>query len=312
MTSLDAEKLSLQWNEFQMNQVDSYRRMRLATDFSDVTLACEDGRQIYAHRVILASSSSFFQGVLTKLMHSHPLIFLRGVPHSQLSAIVDFIYLGQAEVQQKDLDAFLEVARGLGVKGLTEKGKDGIPSSVEGNILEKTPHEDEISQLMGDPLKLTVFKCDECGKTYSTKGSLRTHRYMHNKENRKKSEVSSQVEKGNQELGAKDGKRCDVNILEQNRNTGTEERDGGLHLSSMAENIAGTPTVCINETDQLIQNTLNLAAFKCDECGKTYSTKASLSTHKWIHRKKKLKSSGDISQVKKGKQVLGAKKRNGG
>jgi len=312
MTSLDAEKLSLQWNEFQMNQVDSYRRMRLATDFSDVTLACENGRQIYAHRVILASSSSFFQGVLTKLMHSHPLIFLRGVPHSQLSAIVDFIYLGQAEVQQKDLDAFLEVAGGLGVKGLTEKGKDGIPSSVEGNILEKTPHEDEISQLMGDPLKLTVFKCDECGKTYSTKGSLRTHRYMHNKENRKKSEVSSQVEKGNQELGAKDGKRCDVNILEQNRNTGTEERDGGLHLSSMAENIAGTPTVCINETDQLIQNTLNLAAFKCDECGKTYSTKASLSTHKWIHRKKKLKSSGDISQVKKGKQVLGAKKGTGG
>ena len=74
-----------------LNQVDSYRRMRTATDFSDVTLVCEDSRQIYAHRVILASSSSFFQNVLTKVMHSHPLIFLRGVPHSQLSSIVDFI-----------------------------------------------------------------------------------------------------------------------------------------------------------------------------------------------------------------------------
>ena len=298
-----------------LDQVDSYRRMRLATDFSDVTLACENGRQIYAHRVILASSSSFFQGVLTKLMHSHPLIFLRGVSYSHLSAIVDFIYLGQAEVEQKDLDAFLEVAGGLGVKGLTEKSKDGLPLSsmaIEGNILEKTPQEDETSRLLEDSLKLPAFKCGECGKSYGTKGSLRTHRYMHNKENRKKSEVSSQVEEGNQELGAKDGKGCDVNILELNRNTATEERDGGLHLSSMAENIAGTPTVCINETDQLIQNPLNSAAFKCNECGKTYSTKASLSTHKWIHRKKKLKSSGDISQVKKGKQVLGAKKGTGG
>ena len=85
--------------QMKLNQVDSYRRMRTATDFSDVTLVCEDSRQIYAHRVILASSSSFFQNVLTKVMHSHPLIFLRGVPHSQLSAIMDFIYLGQAEIR---------------------------------------------------------------------------------------------------------------------------------------------------------------------------------------------------------------------
>ena len=107
------------------NQVDSYRRMRSATEFSDVTLACEDGRQIYAHRVILASSSRFFQEVLTKVMHSHPLIYLKGVPHAHLSAIVDLIYLGQAEVVQKDLTLFLEIGRELGVKGLTEQGKGG-------------------------------------------------------------------------------------------------------------------------------------------------------------------------------------------
>ena len=118
-----------------LNQVDSYRRMRTATDFSDVTLVCEGGRQIYAHRVILASSSSFFQNVLTKVMHSHPLIFLRGVPHSQLSAIVDFIYLGQAEIRQEDVEAFVKLAVELGVKGLeirdkgTEGGKDGEKSN---------------------------------------------------------------------------------------------------------------------------------------------------------------------------------------
>ena len=143
MASLEAERLSLQWDQFQMNQVDSgkgelldtsiscfeyqvdsYKRMRKATDFSDITLACEDGRQIYAHRIILASSSSFFQKVLTKVMHSHPLIFLKGVTHSHLSAIMDFIYLGQAEIQEKDVDAFVEVATDLGIKGITEQGTE--------------------------------------------------------------------------------------------------------------------------------------------------------------------------------------------
>ena len=296
--------------------------MRSATEFSDVTLACEDGRQIYAHRVILASSSSFFQEVLTKVMHSHPLIYLKGVPHAHLSAIVDLIYLGQAEVVQKDLTLFLEIGRELGVKGLTEQGKGGekasevtknmeklvteesygdLPShstAVKGNILATATHVDETNRLMEDPLK---FKCDECGKAYGTKTSLRAHKSQHNMENHKRSKVSSHEKKG-EELGANGGEGRDANMLEPNQNIATEESEGGLHLSSMAvgSNISAV------ETDQLAQNPLNLAAYMCDLCGKTYSTKASLSTHKWLH-KKKLKSSVEISQIEKGSQLLGAR-----
>ena len=231
-----------------LNQVDSYRRMRTATDFSDVTLVCEDSRQIYAHRVILASSSSFFQNVLTKVMHSHPLIFLRGVPHSQLSAIVDFIYLGQAEIRQEDVEAFVKLAVELGVKGLeirdkgTEGGKDGEKSNekqatkdpitaaekliveeesdggptsssmtVEGNVLAETPHVDEASLLTEEPLKLAAFKCDECGRTYGSKPSLSTHKSFHH---RKMELKSSEGRKGKQTLEAKkDGKRS---VSEQN------------------------------------------------------------------------------------------------
>jgi hypothetical protein len=32
-------------------------------EFADVTLACEGGQQIEAHKVILAASSSFFQNL---------------------------------------------------------------------------------------------------------------------------------------------------------------------------------------------------------------------------------------------------------
>ena len=69
-----SEKLCLQWNDFKENATSAFGSLREDSDFADVTLACEDGKQFEAHRVILASSSPFFQSTLRKNKHSHPLI----------------------------------------------------------------------------------------------------------------------------------------------------------------------------------------------------------------------------------------------
>ena len=55
-----SEKLCLQWNDFKENVNSAFGRLRDYQDFSDVTLACEDGEQVEAHKVILAASSPFF------------------------------------------------------------------------------------------------------------------------------------------------------------------------------------------------------------------------------------------------------------
>ena len=44
-----------------------------------MTLACEDGQGMEAHRVILASASPLFQRLLRRNKHAHPLIYLRGL-----------------------------------------------------------------------------------------------------------------------------------------------------------------------------------------------------------------------------------------
>ena len=56
-----AEKLCLQWNDFQDNVKNAFGHLRDSTDFVDVTLACEDDRKIEAHKVIPAASSPFFR-----------------------------------------------------------------------------------------------------------------------------------------------------------------------------------------------------------------------------------------------------------
>ena len=59
-----SEKLCLQWNDFEENVKTAFGNLREDKHFTDVTLACEDGQQLEAHKVILAASSPFFQKLL--------------------------------------------------------------------------------------------------------------------------------------------------------------------------------------------------------------------------------------------------------
>ena len=128
---MQSEKLCLQWNDFQDNVTIAFRSLKEDKDFNDVTLACEDGTQVEAHKVILAASSLFFQKLLKRNKHNHPLIYMRGVKSEDLVAIVDFLYNGEANVCQENLDSFLAVAEELQLKGLTGKS-DGEKKRDQG------------------------------------------------------------------------------------------------------------------------------------------------------------------------------------
>ena len=52
-------------------------------DFTDVTLATEDDKQIIAHKVIVSSGSEFFRNLLIKNPHKNPLTYLKGIKHDE-------------------------------------------------------------------------------------------------------------------------------------------------------------------------------------------------------------------------------------
>ena len=115
----NSEKLCLKWNDFQENLNSAFGALRNDKEFSDVTLACEDGTQVESHKVILVSSSPFFMEILKRNKHPHPLIYMRGVKADDLVAIVDFLYFGETNVKQENLEAFLALAQELKLRGLT-------------------------------------------------------------------------------------------------------------------------------------------------------------------------------------------------
>ena len=126
-----SENFCLKWNDFQQNITNSYHDLRKESDFSDVTLLCEGEQQIEAHKVILNASSSFFSSVLKRNKHSHPMIYMRGLKPKDLVAIMDFIYHGEANIYQEDLDRFLILAEELQLKGLSGTKQNDTDSAEE-------------------------------------------------------------------------------------------------------------------------------------------------------------------------------------
>jgi hypothetical protein len=115
------EKFCLRWNDFESNISVAFRELREEQDFFDVTLACDDDDHVEAHRVILSACSPFFRSVLRRTKHAHPLLYLKGVKHADLVSVLNFMYHGEVNVAQEELNSFLAVAEELKVKGLTQQ-----------------------------------------------------------------------------------------------------------------------------------------------------------------------------------------------
>ena len=129
------EQFSLKWGEFEETMSGGLRELRAAQQLEDVTLIVEGG-ELKAHRVVLASCSSFFRRILVSCSHQAPLLYLRGVPKLELASMLDFMYQGEVSIGQDRLAAFLAVAEDLQVKGLTNSDpKDTLksPSPVKTN-----------------------------------------------------------------------------------------------------------------------------------------------------------------------------------
>jgi hypothetical protein len=107
-------------SDFESNLSCAIREFREESCFFDVTLMCDD-RPMQAHKVILAANSELFKAMLrTQTGNPNPLIYLRGVRTTDLESLLNFMYLGEVNVAQDDLDSFLAVAVDLQIKGLAQ------------------------------------------------------------------------------------------------------------------------------------------------------------------------------------------------
>ena len=127
----------------------SFSVLRQEADFYDVTLVSDDHTQISAHKLVLSASSDFFKSILKKNPHSHPMLYLSGVDSTSLGFVLDYIYQGEVQIYQNELDNFLEVAQKLKIEGLlsTEEPETKHEPHFADQKVESFPSEPDYTEM---------------------------------------------------------------------------------------------------------------------------------------------------------------------
>ena len=81
------------------------------TSLTDVTFVSDEQIPFKAHKFILNVSSPLMEDLLLSNPHSLPLIYLRGVKQQELVYILQFIYFGEANVQNKQIKKLLDITK---------------------------------------------------------------------------------------------------------------------------------------------------------------------------------------------------------
>ena len=296
-------KLTLQWNEFHENLKSFFVDLKCDNDFTDVTLACEDGQQINTHKLILIASSPFFMNLLKKNKHSHPFVFMRGVTFENLSAMVDFLYQGEANVFQENLNSFLNLAEELKLRGLERNGTDEwtaevieknyIPQNTEDHDQStgstdwpkgKTTNKDLTSFLtLSEELKLKEFNLNQTeGKAeMGQKGNFPTE--PEHRQNLNFSLVKAETPKENTTSEELEELHLLVkSMMEVSENAAPGKFRGKARICK----VCGKEGVSAAIIQHIESNHTARLSIPCAQCGNIFSTRQSLMIHKSkFHRK---------------------------
>ena len=128
--------------------------MRKENDFYDVSLVSDDDKVVSAHKVVLSASSEFFKSILRKADHSKPMIYLSGVEFKELNCILDYIYEGEVQLFQEDLDKFLDVAQKLRINGLIGEGNEDNKEEASERLEEVDLDHDTHRSLKNHPFQM--------------------------------------------------------------------------------------------------------------------------------------------------------------
>ena len=110
----------LTWHSYSDHLREALSEMMTSSKFSDVTLVTDDKQQIRAHCNILSACSPVFKNILQLNTNiTNPVIYLRGIQHCEMEAIMQFFYRGEAKIYEERMSEFLMVSENLEIKELS-------------------------------------------------------------------------------------------------------------------------------------------------------------------------------------------------
>ena len=246
------EKFCLKWNDFQSSLTNSFRNVRNEKDFCDVTLVSDDEVSIKVHKFVLSYSSTFFKTILLNNPHQHPLLYLSGINSTDLNFVLDYIYQGEVQLFQEQLDSFLNVAQMLKIEGLLSNENEDKADTVD----QKT---------FSPEVKDSGLKTRIENKRPTNKAFKRDH----------EQEESSQNDGIISAIDSTDANEIKAKVKQ------LLEKIDGIYVCKVCQKSSSHQHALLRH----IETHIDGISYNCQYCGKTFRSVNSLSCHKSVYHK---------------------------
>jgi len=239
-----------------------------------------------AHKLVLSACSPYFKHVLTEHEHSHPLLCLDGVTSGELQSVLDYIYQGEVQVYQEQLDRFLEVAQRLKLEGLiTHKNKDNEHASVDKIMDTSNVSETELFAFT----KLKIENIDSKEQAIDNSNDISNTESATDK----KSKIENNEVENSPKQKSKPRRKSTSSYFANAKNFANNDEidrklqdyiirgeDGIFTCAHCGKSGVKTKQNLVSHLETHVEN----LEYPCPDCEKTFRNRQTLRSHKSIHK----------------------------
>ena len=197
------ETFDVKWHSFTDHLKNMLHKIRSTGMFTDVTFICDDQKELKAHMNVVGACSPVLRNIFSMMKGDNRTIYMRGIKHSEMESLLEFMYLGEAKILSDRVNDFLTVAKDLEIEELCQRIKGQNLRDIKNEKKEESLEEEyEIEDMdemdsnqtaiakneTAKPKERThqrrdvelpdnsTHKCSDCSKEYSSPSGLYYHR----------------------------------------------------------------------------------------------------------------------------------------
>lgn len=114
---MSGKAFHLRWNNHLQNLRSLFDVLFNQQNLVDVTISCQGGI-LKAHKIILSACSPYFENIFSENPCKHPVIILKEISIKEMHVLLEYMYKGEIDVSEDDLESLINTAAELEIRGL--------------------------------------------------------------------------------------------------------------------------------------------------------------------------------------------------
>ena len=131
----NSKSYQLSYDSYMEHLIDVMQDMFNGSDFTDLTLVCDDMEMVKTHKAILSACSPVFKKMLQYSKDSpETMIFLKGYKKEDLQSLLQFIFTGEIIINEERTDRILQIAEEFELKDINIETQQSSQANIDNTV----------------------------------------------------------------------------------------------------------------------------------------------------------------------------------